>query len=191
LPLVYDWHMSQVRRSARGTASARSRAAAPPAGPNGRAGAPEDAALVLRQFRQIFRAVKSHFQQVERRAGVGGAQVWALSVIASRPGLVVGDLAQAMDVHQTTASNLVRGLLDAGLIEAERSPEDRRRVSLHALPAGHRILRKAPGPSSGVLPLALSQLDPATLKRLGADLGQLTARLEVEERAGRLPLADL
>jgi DNA-binding MarR family transcriptional regulator len=180
--------MPQARRPARVAASARNRAAVPPADPAGLAGTPEDAALVLRQFRQIFRAVKSHFQQVERRAGVGGAQVWALSVIASRPGLVVGDLAQAMDVHQTTASNLVRGLLDAGLIEAERAP---RRVSLRALPAGHRILRKAPGPSSGVLPAALSQLDPTTLQRLGADLGQLIARLEVEERAGRLPLADL
>jgi DNA-binding MarR family transcriptional regulator len=183
--------MPQARRPARVAASARNRAAVPPADPAGLAGTPEDAALVLRQFRQIFRAVKSHFQQVERRAGVGGAQVWALSVIASRPGLVVGDLAQAMDVHQTTASNLVRGLLDAGLIEAERAPQDRRRVSLRALPAGHRILRKAPGPSSGVLPAALSQLDPTTLQRLGADLGQLIARLEVEERAGRLPLADL
>ena len=41
----------------------------------------EDAAVaVLRQFRQVFNAVKSHFQQVEKTVGMGGAQVWALSI---------------------------------------------------------------------------------------------------------------
>ena len=39
------------------------------------------AARVLQQFRQIFNAVKTHFQQVEKKVGVGGAQVWALAVM--------------------------------------------------------------------------------------------------------------
>ena len=41
----------------------------------------------LRRFRRVFNAVKTHFQQVEKRAGVGGAQLWALSVIGARPGI--------------------------------------------------------------------------------------------------------
>ena len=44
---------------------------------------------VLRQFRVVFNAVKTHFRQVEREAGVGGAQLWALSVIDRRPGIGV------------------------------------------------------------------------------------------------------
>jgi len=42
------------------------------------------ATRVLRQFRVVFNAVKTHFRQVEREAGVGGAQLWALSVIDRR-----------------------------------------------------------------------------------------------------------
>ena len=42
---------------------------------------------VLRRFRLVFNAVKTHFQQVEKKAGVGGAQFWALSVIRAHPGL--------------------------------------------------------------------------------------------------------
>jgi len=66
---------------------------------------------VLRKFRQVFNAVKSHFQQVEKKVGVGGAQIWALSVVHNKPGIGMNDLALAMDIHQTTASNLVRSLV--------------------------------------------------------------------------------
>ncbi|HWJ96252.1 MAG TPA: MarR family transcriptional regulator, partial [Telluria sp.] len=47
------------------------------------------ATRVLRQFRIVFNAVKTHFRQVEREAGVGGAQLWALSVIERTPGIGV------------------------------------------------------------------------------------------------------
>jgi hypothetical protein len=58
----------------------------------------ELAVEVLRQFRQAFNAVKTHFQQVEKKVGLGGAQVWALSVIRDHAGIRVTELAQAMDV---------------------------------------------------------------------------------------------
>ena len=78
----------------------------------------EPAARVLRQFRQIFNAVKTHFQQVEKKVGLGGAQVWALAVIRDRPDIGVGDLARAMNIHQSTASNLVRTLVERELVTA-------------------------------------------------------------------------
>ena len=52
--------------------------------------ADEPAARVLRQFRQVFNAVKTHFRQVEKTVGLGGAQVWALSVIRDIPGIGIG-----------------------------------------------------------------------------------------------------
>lgn len=146
---------------------------------------------MLRQFRQVFNAVKSHFQQVEKSAGLGGAQLWALSIIASDQGIGVGGLAAAMDVHQTTASNLVKALLAAGLIESTRNGSDRRTVQLHVLPAGRRVLRRAPGPFSGVLPEALARLDDRTLERLHRDLAILLDTLETDSRAARTPLAQL
>ncbi len=152
---------------------------------------PDDAAIVLRQFRQVMNAVKTHFQQVEKKVGIGGAQVWALSVIRSQPGIGVGGLAQAMDIHQSTASNLVRSLVERSLVEARKEAADRRSVQLHLLPAGQKVLRAAPGPFSGVLPSALGQLDAATLRRLRLDLGKLLVVLNADERAGQIPLASL
>lgn len=150
----------------------------------------EPAARVLRRFRVVFNAVKTHFRQVEKKAGVGGAQVWALSVIRDKPDIGVNDLARAMDVHQSTASNLVRSLVDQELVAALKNGNDRRAVQLRLLPAGAKVLRRAPGPFTGVLPQALANLDAQTLSRLDKDLGKLIAALDADERAaGGVPLA--
>lgn len=149
----------------------------------------DSAARVLRQFRRVFNAVQTHFRQVERQAGLGGAQLWALSIIAAQPAIGVGELAKAMDVHQTTASNLVKQLLAAGLVASDRAGSDRRLVQLKALTAGRRVLRRAPGPFTGVLPQALAQLDARTLARLDRDLGVLVGLLRADPKAARMPLA--
>lgn len=151
----------------------------------------DPAVRVLRQFRLLFNAVKTHFQQVEKRAGVGGAQLWALSVIRSHPGISVNGVARAMDVHQSTASNLVKGMVAAELVATEKNSADRRRVQLRVLPKGLRVLRNAPGPFAGVLPDALNNLDRATLARLERDLGALISALGADARAAGIPLANL
>lgn len=146
---------------------------------------------MLRRFRLVFNAVKTHFQQVEKQAGIGGAQLWALSVIQAQPGIGVGGLARAMDIHQTTASNLVKAMLTAELVMASRDEADRRATQLHVTPRGVRVLKKAPGPFSGVLPEALAALDEDTLARLDNDLGQLLALLQADEGAAGIPLAQM
>jgi DNA-binding MarR family transcriptional regulator len=148
--------------------------------------AEEPAGRVLRRFRVVFNAVKTHFREVEKQAGVAGAQLWALSVIRERPGLGVTELARAMDVHQSTASNLVRTLLEQELVGAKKDGTDRRTVQLRVLPAGARALRRAPGPFAGVLPTALASLDPSTLARLDKDLAKLVAALGADERGARV-----
>ena len=151
----------------------------------------EPATRTLRRFRQIFAAVRSHFQQVEKRAGIGGAQFWALGLIHAQPGIRVTELARAMHVHQSTASNLVRGLVERDLIATERNDTDRRAVQLHLKDAGRAVLARAPGPYEGVLPQALARLDAATLERMEHDLAALVASLEVDSDAPATPLAQL
>jgi DNA-binding MarR family transcriptional regulator len=145
---------------------------------------PEPAHKVLRRFRVVFNSVKSHFRAVESEAGVSGAQLWALSVIRQQPGLGVSDLARAMDVHQSTASNLLRSVVQAGLVHSAREEEDRRSVQLYLTPRGQKVLAKAPGPFEGILPDALRKLDAKALARLDRDLGKLIELLgpEVQEK---------
>lgn len=146
---------------------------------------------VLQQFRVVFTAIKTHFQQIERQAGIGGAQVWALAVIADRPGIGVGELAVALSVRQPTVSNLVRNLAAHEYITHARRAEDRRGSDLRITPAGRTLLQRISPPYEGVLPAALGRLDASTISRLDHDLRLLINHLNADEGAGQLPLASL
>lgn len=150
-----------------------------------------EAAQVLRQFRIVFGAVRRHFRRMEQQAGIGGASLWALSLIARQPGLGVGQLAALMDIHQSTMSNLLRNMVRDGLVQMERASHDRRFVELYALPTGLKLLGRVRGPYAGVLPDALDRLDPATLGRLQQDLARLIEAMNVDASAAQTPLAML
>ena len=145
-------------------------------------------AQVLRRFRVVFNTVRSHFQQVEKQAGIGGAQVWALSVVRDQPGIGMGGLARSMDIHQSTASNLVKTLQKKEMLSMAKAEVDRRNVMLTILPAGLAVLAKVTGPFEGVLPEALGQLPLDTLTRLDGDLLELIRLLNADEKAGGIPL---
>lgn len=153
----------------------------------------DDAAhQVLREFRVIFGAVRRHFASVERAAGIGGAQLWALAVVAQRPGLRVSDLAAALSIHQSTASNLLQRLVREGLAVRRRDASDHRVVRLDATPKGRRLVALAPQPFSGVLPDALGRLPARTLARLSVDLRSIIRAMQRKDpRAAYIPLADL
>lgn len=168
-----------------GTASKK-----PPASTRRAQSSPDPAAKVLRRFRVVFNAVKSHFRAVESRSGVSGAQVWALSVINAQPGLGVGELARAMDIHQSTTSNLLRPLQEARLVVSTREGEDRRAVQLYLTAKGQKVLAKAPGPFEGILPQALKKLDEKTLGRLDRDLGKVIELIGAKARGRNVPLGD-
>lgn len=112
-----------------------------------------EAAEVLRKFRQIFNSVKNHFQQVEKKAGIGGAQVWALSLIRENPSISVNDLSNLMDIHQSTASNLIKSLVKSNLIDVKKNDVDKRTIELKINTMGKRILKKAPLPFSAFFPM--------------------------------------
>jgi len=158
----------------------------------GAAASPDDApARTLRRFRQVITAVRAHFMQVEKQVGIGGAQLWALGVIGDQPGIGVGGLARALHVHQSTASNLVRGLVERGLVVTARGEADRRAVELRLLPEGDALLAKAPGPYTGLLSQALQDLDEPTLERLEADLTALARRMGIADDAPAMPIGSM
>lgn len=148
-------------------------------------------AQVLRRFRVVFNAVRSHFKQVEKQVGLGGAQVWALSLIRDEPGIGLGELARRMDVHQSTASNLIKVLLQKNLVRQEKSAADKRHVQLEVKPEALALLARVPGPFEGVLPVALDHLPTATLQQLDQNLAELIALLQADESAAAIPLSTL
>src|SRR5262249_60491474 len=75
---------------------------------------------VLTQFRQAVNSAKRHFRWVGDQCGVSGVHVWALWELNETPGARVSDLAAALAIHQSTASNLLDKLARKGLVRRER-----------------------------------------------------------------------
>lgn len=146
---------------------------------------------LLQQFRVVLKSVKSHFRQVESVTGIGGSQVWALSVVAESPGITVGELARRLSVRQPTASVMVRQMVQRNLMETTPHPDDRRSVQLYATVAGQMLLQRAPRPFSGVLPKALAQLDPATQQRMTQDMARLIEVMGADAGYAGTPLDQL
>lgn len=147
---------------------------------------------VLRQFRVIFKSVRRHFQQIEKVVGISGSQLWAVSIIGEKPGINVTELAKAMSVHQTTASNLIDKLSELGFVTRERSNSDSRVVQLFISDLGKQRLDAAPGPFRGLLPDALGKLPYVTLVSLHNNLSELLDQMEsIEPHSDGIPLADM
>ena len=145
---------------------------------------PSDPAAVLKLFRVIFQSVNRHSHEVEHKAGIGGAQLWALAEISGRPRITVTELAKAMSIHQSTASNLLDKLVSQNYVARDRSDEDRRVVLLTLTPHGEEILHKAPLPYRGVLSDALLKMSETDLEALQQSLETLIAQLEFKQLKG-------
>jgi DNA-binding MarR family transcriptional regulator len=147
---------------------------------------------VLELFRIVFKSIRQHYRIVERKTGISGAQLWALAQVADNPGIRVGDLAHALAIHQSTASNLLRDLEAAGLLARRKVREDRRSVRLHATPSGLGVLKRAPRPLIGVLQQALSDLPSANLDSMHRQLAHLIVLMKAGDDGARsTPLSEL
>lgn len=133
---------------------------------------------VLQRFRVLIRTAQRHSQWIERQSGVTGAQLWALQELKELPGLRVGELANRMALHQSTASNMIDRLETSELIRKERTSADQRVVRLYLTEQGAALLERAPSPARGVLPEALRLLDEESLLHLQRDLDGLLRQIK-------------
>lgn len=146
----------------------------------------------LKKFRQIVSSAQQHFRRIEDQCGLSGAQLWVLREVEGHPGQRVSDLAKAMSLHLSTASNLLDKLAKRNLIRRERSDRDQRIVHLFLTEEGMRIIASAPQPARGVLPEALNRLSDEVLDNLNRSLAQVLDEIEVSDQESAMkPLSDL
>jgi DNA-binding MarR family transcriptional regulator len=154
---------------------------------------PDHAVRVLKQFRVIFRAVKEHYRKVEKVTGLSGSHVWALAIIDENPGVRPGELTEALAIHQSTASNIIRHLVSEGYVTRERNLDDARAFELTSTEKAKALLAKVPEPKIGVLVQALAEMPPSSIQTLEGQLDHVIARMgqPVGAPGAYQPLADL
>ncbi|WP_313951576.1 MarR family transcriptional regulator, partial [Accumulibacter sp.] len=120
--------------------------------------APECSDEAFGKVLQLVRTVQTGMQNIDDRHGLSGAQLWAMWQISARPGLRVSDLARALQIKPSTASNLLDKLELRQLMRRERHDTDNRVVSLYLTDAGHQLVKDIPGPTQGRLRRALGEM---------------------------------
>jgi DNA-binding MarR family transcriptional regulator len=129
----------------------------------------------------IFKAVQQHSQAVENECGLSSAQLWILCELLNRPGMKVTELAKAMSIHHSTASNLLDKLARKNLIARERISEDQRVVTLNLTETGRNLLEKTTLPPQGILQHTLFGLPSDVLMALASNLNVLIGEMGIKD----------
>ncbi len=144
----------------------------------------------LTKFRLVINSTKRHYQWIEQQTGVNGALIWAMWELHQSPGLKVSEIAHAMAIHQSTASNLLDKLQKKGLVKRDRSTDDQRVVRLFLTRTGKALITRVPQPAHGLLQEALFKLPPESLQNLNHLLDQLLREMQpASTKTLRKPLA--
>ncbi|MBL8949552.1 MAG: MarR family transcriptional regulator [Myxococcaceae bacterium] len=118
---------------------------------------------------------------MEQQLGITGPQRFTLRLIGRFPGITAGQLADALNVHASTMTGIVKRLMKRKLVVRRADPLDRRRSAL-ALTGEGRALNVAPeGTVEGAISQVLATLPKGQVQSARAVLAALSAALDVRE----------
>lgn len=127
---------------------------------------------------RLVRAVQTGMQNIEGSHGLSGSQLWALWQISAKAGQRVTELAEALQIHPSTASNLLDKLEARGLVRRERRDQDNRVVRLYLADSGIELVKNIPGPMQGRLRRALKQMPTSALAGLLKGVTSVLSHME-------------
>ncbi|MBE0698080.1 MAG: MarR family transcriptional regulator [Anaerolineaceae bacterium] len=102
----------------------------------------DTAARILEVVPQIMQAIRVEIRR-SRASDLSVVQQRVLGFLRRRPGCSLSELAEHIGLTLSSASTLVDGLVDQGLLLRVESAEDRRRVELRLSEAGSQQLEAA------------------------------------------------
>jgi DNA-binding MarR family transcriptional regulator len=122
----------------------------------------------MNALRRLVRALRTAARDTERTHSVSAAQLFVLRELAAAPGLSFGELAERTHTRQSSVSEVVARLVEAGLVDRTPSSADGRRRELTLTARGRAIADAAPTSMPERLVQSLDAL-PATTRRALAD----------------------
>lgn len=99
----------------------------------------------LSEFRHLLQRFLGFSQNAAREAGLAPRQHQALLAIKGFPrdgDVTIHDLAERLCIQHHSAVELVDRLVEAGLVERQQDPADRRRVLLRLTRSAERVLAR-------------------------------------------------
>ncbi len=137
-------------------------------------------AEIMQSLRRIFKAIQDYFQEISKKYGITGPQLWALKTVAANGSLSLGELSKKMYLHPSTISGVVDRLEKKGFVVRDRGQEDRRVVKVQLTPRGKKIVAKAPNPIQGKMIYGLNRLKKKELTSIYDAVKELVEIVEAQ-----------
>lgn len=103
---------------------------------------------VMRSFRKVNRALFHLLREEADILDLTALQLLVLKKLSKHQDIGLGELAEDLQVGNSTMSGVVERLVTAGLIIRERSSEDRRLLTMRLTPQGEKKQKEAFGGES-------------------------------------------
>ena len=101
---------------------------------------------LLVALRRVIRAIDLRSKQLSRDIGLTGPQLMIMQNIANKPGIMVREIAESINLSPATVTNILDRLETRELTTRIRSTTDKRRVGVFLTDKGEVILQAAPRP---------------------------------------------
>ena len=128
---------------------------------------------VAGELRPVLLRLARELRKETEQLGVTARQTTLLWLVKRSPGLSLAELAAEEGISPPAMSGHVDRLERAGLLERERSSDDRRRVGLRLTEDGERLLRRVRARRTTWLADRLRTLEPDQLEAVDAALPAL------------------
>lgn len=99
---------------------------------------------ILVALRRIIRAVDLHSRRLIQKTGLSGPQVVLLQIMGQGGTVTAGELARRASLSQATVTTILDRLEERGLVQRQRSADDKRRVHVALTEKGNEALAIAP-----------------------------------------------
>ncbi len=133
---------------------------------------------LLRLIWAVDHGLHSTSKRMERKLGITAPQRFTLRLVGRFPGVTAGQLADALNVHPSTMTGILKRLMKRKLVVRRRDPLDGRRSSLALTEAGRALNVEPGGTVEGAVAKVLETLPPSQVASARAVLQALADALD-------------
>ena len=135
----------------------------------------------MRRLWRLVHAMESMSKRMNRELGVTGPQRLVIRIVARKPEISAGELAELLSVHPSTLTGPLRRLEERELVRRRVDPADARRALFSVTEAGKAVDQQRAGTVEAAVRRGLARLDESELQAAARVLEVISEELERDD----------
>jgi DNA-binding MarR family transcriptional regulator len=136
---------------------------------------------LLVALRRVIRAVDLRSKQLSKHVGLTGPQLLVMQNIEERPGIMVREIAENINLSPATVTNILDRLESRDLATRIRSTQDKRKVGVFLTERGKEAVIDAPRPLQEHFVERFSQLKEWEQSQMVATVQRIASMMDAED----------